>query len=183
MIEVKVNRSNGSALLEAMISMVVLLVGVMGFIQLQHIGVKRLHDTKLREEGVKAINQLAETIRAGGGDALPAGFYANPAALTPITDCQTSTCNANQLMRYKMDILLREMVGFGAASGWAVVNRVGVCLSYNAGTDPTLAQVDFLWKGPTDISNLMASDCPAFGNRPVVPPGFEFYSISTLVNL
>lgn len=187
----KISKCNasGSALLEVMVSMIVLLVGVMGFVQLQHIGVKRTHDTRLREEGVKVVNHLAETMRAGAGSALPTGFYANPASLPPFIDCEINTCSDVQLMTYKMDILLREMVGFDAlgarpaVQGWVPVNRVAVCVTYDAGTNPDIAQIDFLWKSPTDVNDLTAANCPLYGNQPVPGAGEEFSSISSIVNL
>lgn len=176
------NKEAGSALLEVMVSMIVLIVGVMAFVQLQHIGVKRQHDINLREGGIRVINQLAETMRSGRGNALAAGFYANPATLGVITDCLTATCNASQLMTYKINIALREMTGFPPfTTGYVPVNRVGICISYNAGTNPTVVQLDFLWRPPTNVNNLVVGDCPAFGNRPNT--GADLSAISTLINI
>lgn len=96
----------GFALLEVLISFVVLAIGMLGIAGLLLTSHKANASSYLRQQAIQSMSNIADRIRANSATAIANGYTADnlSTGLIPAmpVDCSTSTCSPTQLAAYDL---------------------------------------------------------------------------------
>ncbi|MDP5064792.1 MAG: type IV pilus modification protein PilV [Haliea sp.] len=177
----RLRRQSGVTLIEALVTFVILSVGLLGIVSLQAISKTSQHQGIQRSNAVMLANDLVERIRInpGGLATYSAGGLATPfgggTLSAPTTDCAATACTATQLAAY--DLWLWEQGIDGATvtvtgSDAVVRNAAGLiapraCVRFTADTGMArtgLVDVIIQWRGLGETQDAVtAGDGEACG--------------------
>lgn len=171
----------GVTLIEALVTFVILAVGLLGIISLQGVAKSAQHQSIQRSRAVILANDLLERIRinpagvltysAGGmATALGGGTRAAPAV-----DCAAMTCNESQLAVYDLWVWERSLDGATVTitDPDATVHNAGgliaprACVRFSADTGMTrsgVVEVILQWNGLREIDDAVTADADVCGD-------------------
>ena len=166
--------SAGFALLEVLISVVVLALGMLGIAGLLLTSTKANASSYIRQQAIQSMSNIADRIRANSATAVAGGYAitnlssgAVPSA--PGVDCSTSACLPTQLSTYDVWYWLAKDVAALPAGRGAITTA-------SSGTN-TLVTITVQWDDAPAQRKLGSSTTTPSG----APPNLSQMSIQTLL--
>lgn len=122
-----VSEQSGVALIEVLIAVLVLAIGLLGFVGLQTQAIKMNYDSLQRARASMLAEDLFDRMRGNRNEALTTTKYIHDvgdAAPTPDVDCATATCTGAELADWDLNVWLTRLTD-RAPGATASVQRVG----------------------------------------------------------
>ena len=112
----------GVAMVEILVSLLILTIGALGLAGLQFYGIKFNHSSYERSQATTLAYALADTMRANQAQAAASAYALTRGATPPTaTDCSANTCTPSQLAAYNLSTWFTQLQG-ALAGGTASVS-------------------------------------------------------------
>lgn len=171
----------GVTLIEALVTFVILAVGLLGIISLQGVAKSAQHQSVQRSRAVILANDLLERIRINPAGVLTYSAGGMETAIgggtrdAPAVDCASATCDAGQLATYDLWLWERSLDGATVTitdadatvhnAGGLIAPRACVRFSADAGmTRSGVVEVIIQWDGLREIDDAVADDADVCGD-------------------
>lgn len=161
----------GFTLLEAMISFVILALGLLGVAAMQANAKRSSYDAMQRAIAISVANDIVERMKINKTDAIAGnynGSYDGASLTVPSVDCNSANCTDGELRTFDLYEWQKNLTGTFASSGMGLTDAVG-CVSVVGGVQTVVIS----WQARTDAtdsasaydSNHLSQNCGSSGNR------------------